>query len=155
MGSTFAKSSVTDVVIDGVRVKDMVGVGINMVLTGNIVIKNCIETNAKNLFANVTGRLELSSPPRGKMWFKNNNLSGDRPLNLVPNPFVLDGKELISITNNIIDESGTTSAGGCKVQDSLKVVVSGNSFYRTYLKPQASVGFIGRSMVINGSIFIS
>jgi hypothetical protein len=153
LGSTNAVASCINVTVDGVHFKNMVGVAIDLDMTGDIRVQNCFEENPKNLFANITGDA-TTFLTKGRLWFSGNSCLGDRIQNNVPNPAVLDRKNTIIVTNNVIDESlSVVGAAGFKTQDSNNTVVSNNIFIKSYLKPQSAPTFFGETYTITGNTF--
>jgi hypothetical protein len=151
-GSTNAVASCVNVTIDGVHFKNMVGVALNLDMTGDIRVQNCFEENAKNLFANITGDA-TTFLTKGRLWFTGNSCSGDRVQNNVTNTGALDRKDTLIVTGNTFDESMCAAAGGFKTQDSNNTVVSGNTFINTYLKPQSAPSFVGDTYTVSGNTF--
>ena len=152
LGSTNAVATCVNVTIQGIRFINMVGVAIDLDMSGDIRVQDCFEQNAKNLFANITGDA-TTLLTRGRLWFEGNSCSGDRVQNNVPNSFVLDRKDSLIVTRNVLDESLQSGSGGSKTQDSNNTVVSNNVFINTYLKPQSAPSFIGKTYVISGNTF--
>jgi hypothetical protein len=152
VGSTNAVASCINVTIDNVHFKNMVGVAIDLDMTGDIRVQNCFEENAKNLFVNISGDA-TTFLTKGRLWFTGNSCSGDRVQNNVPNPGVLDRKNVLIITDNVIDETLSLVAGGFKTQDSNNTIVSNNTFIKSYLKPQSAPTFVGETYTVTGNTF--
>jgi hypothetical protein len=154
LGSTNAVATCVDTTVRGVRFVNMVGVAINLDMTGDIRVQDCLEENANNLFANITGDAATLLTV-GRLWFENNSCRGPRAQNNVPNTFVLDRKNTLIVSGNVLDETLAVGAGGCKTQDSNNVVVANNTFLNTFLKPQSAPSFIGKSYAISGNTFFT
>ena len=154
LGATGAISSCQNLTVSSVNFINFVGVGINLAMTGNVVVEKCFEQNAGNMFANISGFNGLDvNIHSGELIFQENSCSGNRVFNNVPNTFVLDRKQKTFILANTLDETGAVTSGGCKTQDTYNTVVSNNIFIGTYIKPQSAPTFIGDSLLISNNTF--
>lgn len=129
-------------------------------IRGVLLIENCVETNAGNIFYFVVGRVSYVAPygtyvgfwGTGTTIINNCSLSGPRGNGNVLNPGVSAIVGSFIFTNNIVDGTLALTSGGVK-SGAQTAVYANNIFINEYIKPQEGAGYFTEALTITNNNF--